>query len=528
MPHQTKSTIYILFLLLSILIYCDFFAYDDLTVAKEKKPTLKDWYDGPVRYIISKEEEIIFRSLETEEERAVFINRFWRRRDPTPGTKENEYRYHFWKSIVDANTLYNETTKPGWKTDRGKVYIIMGPPQEIEDDSYYSTVGSPSSSSDPRGLIRWIYQGTGRSDIDPLIAVPFVIDESGEYRLSNDPRLNSIFYNRLKSYDRGHLGALEEVKRFDQEAISELAVTLDQGKLQQLPPEEEIYTEIITDKEYYGAIPIRTRYDFFQTESQNMTLMSLTIAIKKNDIPSFRLDASELPQLSLVARFLGAGDEIISYTFPEATFLPCPCNEQSHGEKELLYQMKASLSPGKYKALIGIFDKGSEFMGSFQEFMEIPRMDARNLSLSSILPVQKMEQIKASSQVTPHRPFLFGDFQVIPRLHSRFKRGEEFAIFYQIYYHLPTPEGSPEQDILFQGSYEILKKADLEEYKKLWNPIIFEIKVPPSNVPTTINRGWSFKVDPLPIGDYKLKIQITHESQDFSAEEEIEFTVEDL
>ncbi len=526
MAHRTKYKIYILLTAVTIIIFSVFLVNNHLLWSKEKKQTLKNWHKGPARYLINKQEEIIFESLETEEDRAAFINRFWRRRDPTPGTHENEFRYHFWKRVIDANTLYIESAKPGWKTDRGKVYIIMGPPQEIEDDSYYSTSGTPSSGSEPRALIRWIYQGTGRFDIDPIVAVPFVKDASGEYCLSNDPSLNSIFYDRLKSYERGNLGLLNEVKRYDQESISELAVTLDQGKLQQLPPEAEIYTEIITDKEYYDAIPLRTRYDFFQSEVEGSTLASLTIEINKSDIPSFQLNISESPQLSLVARFIGAGDEIISYTFPEATFSPSPLNDQPDAGN-LLHQLKAPISPGKYKILIGIFDKESEFIGSFHEFKEIPHINGQKLSLSSILLAEKLDQIETDAQASSSQPFQFGDFQVIPKLHSRFKRGDTFCIFYQIYCHQPILEESSDQEIVLQGTYEILKKDDHGKFQKLWKPISFNVPVPSSKEPTTVNRGWSFKIDPLPAGDFTLKIRISHEESDLFAEREIEFTVED-
>ncbi len=526
MTHHPKCKIYILYSVITILILLGFSGNGLFLEAKEKKRTLKDWYRGPVRYIITKEEEIIFKSLESEQDRAAFINRFWRRRDPSPGTHENEFRYHFWKSVIDANTLYAESAKPGWKTDRGKVYIIMGPPQEIEDDSYYSSVGTPSSGSEPRALIRWIYQGTGRRDIDPLIVVPFVKDKSGEYRLSSDPRLNSIFYDRLRSYDRGNLGLLNQVKRYDQESISELAVTLDQGKLQQLPPEEEIFTEIITDKEYFGAIPLQTRYDFYQSEEQGSTLITLTVEINKSDIPSFQFNVSESPQLSLVARFIGAGDEIISYTFPEASFFASPLNEQSQQEN-LQYQMKALISPGNYKILIGIFDTSSEFIGSFQEYMDIPILYHQRLSISGVLLAKKLEQSEASVQATPRLPFQFGDLLVIPKLHSQFKKGDTFHIFYQIYYHRQNLEGIPEESLTLRGSYEILKKDAQGDFQKLWKPISFEILVPPSQDPTTINRGWSFKVDPLPANDFKLKLRITQEEQNLSAEREVEFTVSD-
>ena len=107
-----------------------------------KSGDLKKWVEGPIRYISKKEEIKQFKSLDTDEGRAVFVERFWRRRDPSPGTLTNEYRQLFWRRVQEANNSFVDSTKPGWMTDRGKIWILYGPPTEIDSDPTLKTDGN--------------------------------------------------------------------------------------------------------------------------------------------------------------------------------------------------------------------------------------------------------------------------------------------------------------------------------------------------------------------------------------------------
>jgi GWxTD domain-containing protein len=95
------------------------------TVKVELKESYKKWLSNDVKYIITKEEERAFKALTTDEERENFIENFWRRRDPNPDTEENEYREEYYQRIAYANEHYTSGI-PGWKTDRGRIYIMFG------------------------------------------------------------------------------------------------------------------------------------------------------------------------------------------------------------------------------------------------------------------------------------------------------------------------------------------------------------------------------------------------------------------
>jgi len=492
----------------------------------KKGSLLTAWFEGPVRYIITKDEEAIFASLTTDQERSRFINRFWSRRDPSPGTPENEFRYEFWQRVVNANFLFAESTKPGWKTDRGKVYIIMGPANEIEEDPNLSQLGT-SSSDTFRGITRWIYQGTGRTDIDPIFVVAFYKDAGGEYRLSYDPKLNSVFYDRLGSYFRPNANA--RIKEFQQTSVSELAVTLDLGNIQQLPPQEEIFSEIVTDKEYFNAIPLKTVMEFHSRERDGKTFASLTIAIKKKDIPSYGLKLSDSAEIYIIARLIGIDDPNAFYNFPEGSFAPSPLNEATSEDDLFLYQMRASLAPGKYTLLVGVFDRTSEFIGSYRETIDIREIKEKPLILSGITLADRIDQKEGIAGSRMNDPFWFGDLFVIPRLDSSLRKGDPLTIFFQVTFAADLKEapGLPDEKVEFKlkGYYQFFKKNEAGEFVLIGKPIPFDIVESSTSEPLIINRGRVFETVNWPAGSFKLVISVSDEKTNETDSQEIYFSI---
>jgi len=97
---------------------------------EELKSVYKNWLDQDVSYIITDEERKAFKALKTDEERDQFIENFWLRRDPDPDTPENEYKEQYFERIQYANEKFSSGI-PGWRTDRGRIYIMFGKPDEL-------------------------------------------------------------------------------------------------------------------------------------------------------------------------------------------------------------------------------------------------------------------------------------------------------------------------------------------------------------------------------------------------------------
>jgi GWxTD domain-containing protein len=138
------------------------------------------WLEEDVAYIITNEERKTFLSLETDNERANFIEQFWKRRDPTPDTPENEFKEEHYRRIAHANLRFPTAQgKAGWKTDLGRIYIVYGPPDEIDD---HSDLHAPSEVP----FIDWTYryiEGVGTN-----VEMEFV-DPTGshDYQMTSDP-----------------------------------------------------------------------------------------------------------------------------------------------------------------------------------------------------------------------------------------------------------------------------------------------------------------------------------------------------
>src|SRR5579885_3639808 len=156
---------------------------------KELAGPYKKWLNEDVAYIITDEERQAFKRLNTDEEREQFIEQFWLRRDPTPDTVENEFKEEHYRRIAYANEHYASGI-PGWKTDRGRIYITFGPPDEIESHPSGGTYERPpeegggTTSTFPFEQWRYRYiDGIGNN-----IIIEFVDPTmSGEYHMTMDP-----------------------------------------------------------------------------------------------------------------------------------------------------------------------------------------------------------------------------------------------------------------------------------------------------------------------------------------------------
>src|SRR5438128_5297152 len=155
----------------------------------ELKSVYKKWLDEDVLYIITDDERKAFKALKTDEERDQFIEQFWLRRDPTPDTIENEFKEDHYSRIAYANERF-QSGKPGWKTDRGRIYILYGKPTEMEAHPAGGQYERPfeegggSTSTYPFETWRYRYiEGIGNEVILEFIDPTM----SGEYHLTSNP-----------------------------------------------------------------------------------------------------------------------------------------------------------------------------------------------------------------------------------------------------------------------------------------------------------------------------------------------------
>lgn len=148
------------------------------TPAQENSRPYMMWLNEDVAYIISPPERETFVALRNNEEREKFILQFWKRRDPTPGTEQNEFKEEHYRRIAYSNDRFKTPSIAGWKTDRGRIYIIYGPSDEKESHPSGRNGGPPEEN--------WLYyhiEGLG----DKVIVSFVDPSKDGTYRMLSDP-----------------------------------------------------------------------------------------------------------------------------------------------------------------------------------------------------------------------------------------------------------------------------------------------------------------------------------------------------
>ncbi|HEY2015945.1 MAG TPA: GWxTD domain-containing protein [Bryobacteraceae bacterium] len=148
------------------------------------------WLNEDVAYIITDAERAAFKSLTSDPEREHFIEQFWLRRDPTPGTPENEFKQEHYRRIAYANDHFGSNLVAGWKTDRGRIYITYGPPDEIESHknggSYQRPAAEGGGTTTTFPFEKWLYRFI--QDVGNNVVIEFVDPTmTGEYRMTTDP-----------------------------------------------------------------------------------------------------------------------------------------------------------------------------------------------------------------------------------------------------------------------------------------------------------------------------------------------------
>src|SRR5271169_3853849 len=249
---------------------------------KELETPYKKWLNEDVVYIITDEERQAWKRLQTDEEREQFIEQFWLRRDPTPDTVENEFKEEHYRRIAYTNERFASGI-PGWKTDRGRIYITYGPPDEIESHpsggSYERPMEEGGGETSTYPFEQWRYRyidGIGNN-----IIIEFVDPTmSGEYHMTMDPsEKDALLYvpnagltlmeqmgmssktQRFQNTDGTHLGqsfggtpaSMNEFERLERFA-----------KLQRPPTVKFKDLEaIVNSKITFNILPMKFRIDYF-------------------------------------------------------------------------------------------------------------------------------------------------------------------------------------------------------------------------------------------------------------------------
>jgi GWxTD domain-containing protein len=443
----------------------------------EGEADLKSWIDGPVRYITDKRQTKTFRRLKTNEQRAVFIERFWDLQDPSPGTLVNERRQIFWQRVHEANSNFLDSAKPGWRTDRGKIHILHGAPTEIQEDLSLHTQAIPTGG---HGVIRWIYEGRPeqRTDLDPIVVVPFVRDSGGEWRLTYDPELASVFFDptaiREKSFAQKMMERYDRLRGVTQ-TRSELSVMLDLGRMQEVPPQEQLLLERVETAEAYETDPLDVRLDRFIHYGAQAPLIVTTVDV------SMTAPGSDP---AVIARFVPLDASRASRILGEGSFRVETRDGRRYAQGRLV------IDPGTYVVTVMVADPVRVANRMFRGRVTVPE-SSETLRLSDVVLVREMDALPYASLASYDEAFIVGAFRVYPRFRAEIPRGSPVRLFYEVY----------------DATLPLTVRYTLEGLERdgTW----VALGAPQEGVSAAAGQGWELPTAPTwPPGDYRVRLEV--------------------
>jgi GWxTD domain-containing protein len=446
----------------------------------ELSKTYKKWLNEDVVWIITDEERAAFKQLSNDEERDNFIEAFWQRRDPTPDTEENEYKEEHYRRIAYANEHFAAGI-PGWKTDRGRIYIMYGPPDETDSHPSGGTYQRPmeegggETSTFPFEDWRYRYlEGIGQEIIiefvDTCMCGDFhmTLDRSEKDALKETPNAGLTLYEQMgmstkaQRFTQGGLEQLGLGPMSTQQNTKEFDRLETYSKLNAPPPikykdlEEIVNTKIITN-----LMPFDVRTDFVKVTGDTV-LVPITVQLKYRDITFANKDGVQrgtvnifMRVTTLTGRIVQTDEQPVQVDVP-AELLP------RTAENSAVYWKALPLRPGRYKVEIAVKDVNGDRKGLWSRGIVVPEYSDDKLSTSSLIVADVMEPVPTKDVSTGQ--FVIGLNKVRPRVApadgkpALFRRGKDQKVnFWMQVYNLGVDDKTHKPSATFE--YDIVNVA---------------------------------------------------------------------
>ncbi len=415
-------------------------------VKPELKKAYKDWLEKDVTYVITDEERKAFKKLATDDERERFIEEFWRRRDPDPDTDENEFKEEYYERIAYANEHFASGI-PGWKSDRGRIWIMYGKPDERETHPMGGNYERPS------------YEGSGNTSTYPFetwfyrylpgvgsgVEIEFVDPTgSGEYRIARNPNEKDALLNvpgagltlseQLGLSNKGdRIGGLGSIgnsnyQREQDSPFSRLQLLADLSR----PPQvkfNDLASAVNTGVIEENPLNFDIRVDFFR-QSDERVITALTIQTSNKDLVFQDSGGLQQARINIFGRITSVAGRRAG-VFEDPVITTATIEELNDAkERKSAYQKAVALAPGTYKVDVIVRDVTSGATGVRHVGFTVPRYDAQKLSTSTLVLAAKLESLIDQPAVGQ---FVIGQTKVIPNVSGVYQKGQPVGVYLQVY-----------------------------------------------------------------------------------------------
>ena len=500
---------------------------------KELATPYKKWLEEEVPYIISDEERSAFLQLQTNEEREQFIEAFWQRRDPTPDTVENEFKEEHYRRIAYANERFSSGI-PGWRTDRGRIYIMWGPPDQIESHSSGSTYDRPMNEGGGQTTVYafddWRYrymEGIGQN-----ITIEFVDPTgTGEYHITMDPGEKDAMSHvpgggpsLLES-----MGMSTQAARFTRsdgstaplgpggtsglESQNEFTRLEQFAKVQAPPPVKfKDLEEVVSSRILRNQISFDYRFDFMRITGDTI-LVPVTVQIQNKQMTFRDHDGVQSASLnlfgrisSMTGRVIQTFEDVIQRDFPDTLLEPSLKGFS-------IYQKAVPLRPGLYKLDLVLKDVNSGNVGVVNTRLAVSPIPDDKLEASSLILADQMEPV--SSKDVGVGQFVLGSTKVRPKLDAEFHTDQQMDVYLQ-FYNLKVDDKTHKNNIsldfkVTQGDQTVTHEVKTGD------------QIQQNGEQVTFQQVIAAKT--LPPGKYKLEVQATDLVANQTVSRTADFTV---
>jgi GWxTD domain-containing protein len=499
-------------------------------VKPELKKAYKDWLEKDVSLIITDEERKAFKKLQTDEEREQFIEQFWRRRDPDPDTDENEYREQYYERIAYANEHFASGI-PGWKTDRGRIYIMYGKADEVESHPAGGPYDRPSyhgggtTSTYPFEI--WFYRyipGVGSG-----VEIEFVDPTgSGEYRIARSPdEKDALLYvpnaGLTLAEQLGLSSKSDRIYGLGQGGIQN-------GRAQDAPfermqlladlnrPPQVQFKDLETALGVTGSgitednpLDFDMRVDFFR-QSDERVITAFTVQADNNALSFTDSGGVQTARLNIFGRITSvSGRRAGVFEDPVITTATVQELTQMKGRKSA-YQKAVALAPGTYKVDVIVRDVNSGATGIRHLGFTVPKYDTKQLSTSTLVLATRLEGLGDQPAVGQ---FVIGQVKVIPNIASTYHRGAPLGLYMQVYNSgIDQTTLRPSVDVEYVFSQN---GKELSKLPETWQGL--------SDAGQRLTLAKLFSTDKLTAGKYKVEVRIRDRVSGQTLSPSAEFTV---
>jgi GWxTD domain-containing protein len=493
----------------------------------------KKWMNEDVVYIITDEEKTAFKRLKTDEERQQFVEQFWLRRDPTPDTEENEYKEEHYRRIAYSNDHYASGI-PGWKTDRGMMYIKYGPPDEIESHpsggSYQRPIEEGGGQTSTYPFEDWRYRyidGIGTNVIIEFVDTTM----SGEYHMSLDPEeKDALLYvpgagltmaeqmgmadktQRFQRTDGTHLGTGNQPLP---ESMNEFTRLEQFAKLQKAPVIKfKDLDAVVSSNIRYNTLPMQVRSDFIRVTDATV-YANMTVQFKNKDLNYATKDKVSKATINIYGRITTLTRRPVNW-FEDTVSAEVPAEMlQNAMAGSQIYSKRIPLAPGTYRLNIVAKDTVGNTINNYETALVVPHYDEDQLGASSVILADQLERVPTNSIGSGQ--FVIRSSKVRPRIDDTFKQTETMGIYTEFYNlgmneKTKKPDGTIEYEVVNADNKTVLSQT--EDLTGIQNASAFLV---------TVEKKLPLKT--LSPGKYTLKLKVTDKLKNQSLSPSAQFTV---